>query len=65
VNPWFYSVPARNFYDVRDGDNQVPVIGPGFTNIPACCWAYEGYDLASGLGAPHFDRLAGALPRPE
>ncbi len=65
VNPWFYSVPSRNFYDVKVGDNQVPVTGPGFTNIPACCWAYPGHDLASGLGAPLFDRLASALPRPQ
>lgn len=65
VNPWFYSTAAGNFYDVQEGDNQVPVEGDGFTNIPACCWAYPGYDLASGLGAPHFDRLASALPRPQ
>lgn len=65
VNPWFYSTPSRNFYDVTVGDNQVMVEGPDFINVPACCWAYKGYDLASGLGAPLFDRLAAALPRPE
>lgn len=65
VNPWFYSTPSRNFYDVTEGDNQVPVEGPGFINTPACCSAYTGYDQASGLGAPLFDRLAGALPKPE
>ncbi len=65
VNPWFYATPSRNFHDVTDGDNQVPVLGPGFINAPACCSAYEGYDQASGLGAPLFDRLAAALPRAE
>lgn len=65
ANPWFYSAPSRNFYDITQGDNQVPVEGPGFINTPACCWAYPGYDTASGLGAPHFDRLAASLPKPE
>ena len=65
VNPWFYATASRNFYDIRVGDNQVPVLGPGFINAPACCSAYEGYDQASGLGAPLFDRLAAALPKPE
>lgn len=65
VNPWFYSTPSRNFYDVTQGDNQILVNGPGYSNVPACCWAYRGHDLASGLGAPLFDRLAAALPKPE
>ena len=65
VNPWFYSTPTRNFYDVTEGDSQVPILGPGFINTPACCSAYVGYDQASGLGAPLFDRLASSLPKPE
>lgn len=65
VNPWFYSAPTRNFYDVTQGDNQVPVLGPDFINTPACCSAYVGYDQASGLGAPLFDRLASSLPKPD
>ena len=51
--------------DVTQGDNQVPVLGPDFINTPACCSAYVGYDQASGLGAPLFDRLASSLPKPE
>lgn len=65
VNPWWYQAAATNFRDITQGDNQIPVVGPGFINSPACCWAYPGYDLASGLGAPRFDRLAAALPKPE
>lgn len=65
VNPWWYQAPSRTFHDITEGDNQLLVRGPGFVNTPACCWAYPGYDLASGLGAPHFDRLATALPKPE
>jgi subtilase family serine protease len=65
VNPWFYATPARNFHDVTEGDNQVPIQGPDFINAPACCSAYAGYDQASGLGAPLFGRLAAALPKPE
>ena len=48
------------FYDIRAGDNQVPVTVPGeFVNIPACCQATRGFDLVSGLGAPRFERLLG------
>jgi len=65
VNPWWYQAARTNFRDITQGDNQIPVVGPGFINSPACCWAYPGYDLASGLGSPRFDRLAASLPKPE
>jgi kumamolisin len=63
VNPWLYRLartqPA-SFYDITVGDNQYPVeYAPGSLNIPACCQAFPGYDMASGIGAPLFDRLAG------
>ena len=61
VNPWLYQAGHRHsgaFYDVTVGDNQYPVeYALGAENIPACCQAQPGFDLASGLGAPLFDRL--------
>jgi subtilase family serine protease len=58
ANPWLYSQGAGAFYDIRDGDNQVPVTVPGeFVNVPACCQATRGFDLVSGLGAPRFEQL--------
>lgn len=60
ANPWLYAQAAGSFYDIRAGDNQVPVIVPGeFVNVPACCQATRGFDLVSGLGAPRFERLLG------
>lgn len=54
LNPWLYSVAAKDlapgFYDIVDGNNMVDP-------DPACCAAYQGYDMASGLGAPQFDVL--------
>lgn len=62
ANPWLYSQGSGAFYDVRVGNNQVPVTVPGeFINVPACCQATEGFDLVSGLGAPRFERLLAAL----
>lgn len=60
LNPWLYDVGGsrdyrRAFYDVTDGINQVaPPAG--------CCRATKGFDLASGLGAPAFDRLMRLVP---
>lgn len=60
LNPWLYDVAgSRNyhkaFYDVQDGINQVaPPAG--------CCRATKGFDMASGLGAPAFDRLMKLVP---
>lgn len=54
VNPWLYSLAqthyAEAFYDIVDGNNMVD-------EQPACCPAVDGYDMASGLGAPNFDAL--------
>lgn len=70
ANPWLYEVVRTSptvVYDVTAGDNQYPVAyAEGSVNVPACCQASPGYDTASGLGAPLFDRLAtsrGAGPR--
>jgi subtilase family serine protease len=55
LNPWLYGIAgsreyAKAFYDVTDGINQVaPPAG--------CCRATKGFDQASGIGAPAFDRL--------
>ena len=60
LNPWLYDVAAsrdyrKAFYDVTDGINQVaPPAG--------CCRATKGFDQASGLGAPAFDRLMKLVP---
>jgi len=60
LNPWLYDVGASRdyrqaFYDVTDGINQVaPPAG--------CCRATQGFDQASGLGAPAFDRLMKLVP---
>ncbi|MHB1066330.1 MAG: S53 family peptidase [Candidatus Nanopelagicales bacterium] len=62
VNPWLYRAGHQHrgaFYDVTVGNNQYPVeYVKGAINVPACCQAQPGFDLASGLGAPLFDRLA-------
>lgn len=54
LNPWLYSLAQKDlapaFYDIVDGNNMVDP-------DPACCAAYQGYDMASGLGAPQFDAL--------
>jgi kumamolisin len=61
VNPWLYRLARTQptaFYDITVGNNQYPVeYERGSLNIPACCQAFPGYDMASGIGAPLFDRL--------
>ncbi len=61
LNPWLYRTARfhyESFYDVTVGSNQYPVnYAPGATNVPACCQATPGYDQASGLGAPLFNKL--------
>lgn len=58
LNPWLYSLAETDyrtaFFDVVDGNNMVDP-------EPACCAAYKGYDMASGLGAPNFDALLGLV----
>lgn len=62
ANPWLYLVQDRHpsaFFDVTRGDNQVAVRLPnGLLNVPACCEAAPGYDMASGLGSPNVALLA-------
>lgn len=43
----------RVFRDVVDGNNDVYDLG--------CCYAKQGYDMASGLGSIRFDELAEVL----
>lgn len=61
VNPWLYRLVRLHpdvVHDVTIGDNQYPVqYAPQSFNIPGCCQAAPGYDMASGLGALLFDRL--------
>jgi kumamolisin len=60
LNPVLYELARtdydRVFFDITDGHNDLYQLG--------CCTAGPGYDLASGLGVPRFDRLAAALPPP-
>lgn len=61
-NPWLYDVARRHpstMYDVTVGDNQFAIpYSLNSTNVPACCQADPGYDMATGLGVPQFDVLA-------
>lgn len=64
ANPWLYARPSGMYFDVDEGDNQIPVTVPGeFTNIPGCCQAVVGFDMVTGLGVPRFERLMAALDR--
>lgn len=60
-NPWLYDVARRHpstMYDVTIGDNQFAIpYSFNSTNVPACCQADLGYDMATGLGIPQFDVL--------
>jgi subtilase family serine protease len=53
ANGWFYKA-ASTFFDVTQGSNDLANVG--------CCQAAKGYDSASGLGAPNWATLPGALP---
>ncbi len=58
-NPSLYAASGMRrlpYFDVRTGNNAVLPVG--------CCSAFTGYDLASGLGVPIFDRIYAALPQP-
>ncbi|MDI1288356.1 MAG: S53 family peptidase [bacterium] len=63
VNPWIYGVARHHrdaLYDVTIGNNQYPIqYAEQSLNIPACCQAGPGFDAASGLGAPLFNKLLG------
>jgi kumamolisin len=60
VNGLLYDLRAtapQTFYDVVSGAN-------GYRRRVPARRAHPGYDLASGLGVPRFERLLGALPGP-
>jgi subtilase family serine protease len=60
VNGLLYSLPQRSpnaLFDVVAGNNRYDPKVPGISAAP-------GFDMASGLGVPRFDRLAAALPPP-
>jgi hypothetical protein len=54
LNPLLYSLAEQDldaaFFDIVEGNNMVDP-------EPACCPAMEGYDMASGLGAPKFEAI--------
>lgn len=62
MNPWLYKTAAkspRTFIDVTVG-------GIGSTVEERCDWGFNaepGWDPASGLGVPQFDRLLDFLPK--
>ena len=57
VNGLLYSLGPGALFDIESGNN-------GYDRRVAARVAGPGYDLASGLGAPRFDRIAAALPPP-
>jgi kumamolisin len=57
VNGLLYATAAQTAFDIVSGDN-------GYDRRVPARSAGPGYDLASGLGVPRFDVLAGALPAP-
>ena len=54
---WLYRHHPRTLYDIVSGNNGYLRKVPGHR-------AKRGYDLASGLGVPLFNRIARELPRP-
>jgi kumamolisin len=57
VNGLLYATAAQTAFDIVSGNN-------GYVRRVPAHTAGPGYDLASGLGVPRFDVLAGALPPP-
>jgi subtilase family serine protease len=57
VNGLLYATAPQTAFDVVSGNN-------GYDSRVPAQTAGPGYDLASGLGVPRFDVLAGALPAP-
>jgi Pro-kumamolisin, activation domain len=53
---WLARHHPKSFFDITTGMNDLYNKG--------CCTAKPGYDAASGLGAPHLDRIARSLPEP-
>jgi kumamolisin len=57
VNGWLYASAPGTVFDIVSGNN-------GYDRRVPARQAGPGYDLASGLGVPRFDVLAGVLPPP-
>ena len=56
LNPFLYANPAA-FFDVVKGTN---AIGRGTGNLTYGFACAKGWDPATGLGTPHFDKLLAA-----
>ena len=56
LQPALYSLPDSAVFDVTKGSNDLHNLG--------CCQATVGYDRASGLGTPRFERWLRDLPKP-
>lgn len=54
LQPTLYGMPSGAFHDITQGSNDLYRKG--------CCVARPGYDRASGLGAPRFERWLQDLP---
>ena len=60
VNPFLYANPGA-FYDVVDGTNAIP--RGQMSSLPINAFGFQaapGWDAATGLGTPHFDKLLAA-----
>jgi len=54
---WLQRHRPSGLYDIVSGNNQYDRRVPGYR-------AHRGYDLASGVGVPRFDRIAALVPAP-
>jgi hypothetical protein len=54
---WLQRYHPSGLYDIVSGNNQYNRHVPGYR-------AHPGYDLASGVGVPQFDRIAALVPAP-
>ena len=54
---WLERHHPSALYDVISGNNRYERRVPGHS-------AHRGYDLATGVGVPRFDRIVGLVPKP-
>jgi hypothetical protein len=54
---WLQQHHPSSLYDIVSGNNRYDRHVPGYR-------AHRGYDLASGVGVPRFNRIAGIVPAP-
>jgi hypothetical protein len=54
---WLRQHHPSSLFDIVSGNNQYDRRVPGYR-------AHRGYDLASGVGVPRFNRIAGIVPAP-